>query len=191
MTTMTRVKQALLLTILTGTVLVAGILRSDGQDAALSPTAESAPDGPKRARRLPSLEEARERAELLHDLANELLRAIHQAYYREDEGLPIPALLLRDVFQELGKRHQVEFRWLAVDADAMNVDHLPKTDFEKGAVKALAAGETAFEETATGAFRHVGVVPLTSECLKCHLPNRRSTKTRSAGLIITIPIRPE
>jgi hypothetical protein len=188
---MMRFKPALLLTILTGTVLVAGILRSEGQDAALSPSTESAPDGPKRARRLPSVEEARERAELLHDLANELLRAIHQAYYREDEGLPIPALLLRDVFHELGKRHQVEFRWLAVDADAMNVDHRPRTDFEKEAAKALIAGKTTNEETANGVLRHIGIVPLTSECLKCHLPNRRSTKTRAAGLMITIPVRPE
>ena len=138
--------------------------------------------------RRPTIEEARDRAVLLHDLANETLRAIHDAYYREDEGLPIPAVLLRDVFGELATRRQVEFRWLAVDADAMNVDHKAKTDFEKKAVQALAAGEALHEETADGVYRHVGVVPLTSECLKCHLPNRRSTRTRHAALMIAIPV---
>lgn len=138
--------------------------------------------------RRPTIEEARDRAVLLHDLANETLRAVHDAYYREDEGLPIPAVLLRDVFGELATRRQVEFRWLAVDADAMNVDHKAKTDFEKKAVQALAAGEAVYEETADGVYRHVGGVPLTSECLKCHLPNRRSTRTRHAALMIAIPV---
>lgn len=143
-----------------------------------------APPSPRR----PTVEEARDRAVLLHDLAGETLRAIHEAYYREDEGLPIPAVLLRDVFGELGKRRQVEFRWLAVDADAMNVDHKPKTDFERKAVQALAAGEGLHEEVADGVYRHAGVVPLTSECLKCHLPNRRSTRTRHAALVIALPV---
>ncbi len=143
---------------------------------------------PSRRRVGSTIEEARDRAVLLHDLANETLRAIHDAYYREDEGLPIPAVLLRDVFGELATRRQVEFRWLAVDADAMNVDHKAKTDFEKKAVQALAAGEAVYEETADGVYRHVGGVPLTSECLKCHLPNRRSTRTRHAALMIAIPV---
>jgi hypothetical protein len=30
---------------------------------------------------------------------------------------------------------------------------------------------------------------LSSECLKCHLPNRTSTKDRAAGLVITMPVR--
>lgn len=186
-----RVKQTLGLAILAATVLVVGILQSVGQDAA-PPSVVEKPAAPSRpANRLPTAEEARDRAEILHDLANETLRAIHQAYYREDEGMPIPAFLMREVFQELGKRRQVEFRWLAVDTDAMNVDHRPRTDFEKAAVKAIAGGEAAFQETANGVYRHAGLVPLTAECLKCHLPNRRSTKTRSAALLITMPVRPD
>ncbi len=186
-----RVNRALGPGLLTAVILVTGILRLEGQEAAPPSTSAPPAGGSAPAKRLPTAEEARERAEVLHDLANEMLRAIHQAYYREDEGLPIPALLMREVFQDLGKRRQVEFRWLAVDTDAMNVDHKPQTDFEKRAVKAIASGEKNFEETADSVYRHVGLVPLTSECLKCHLPNRRSTKTRSAALLITIPVRAE
>lgn len=185
-----------------GVLLANEVMKPAGPFSGSGPQAEAAPlpvppqpaqapqepAGPQPSPRRPTVEEARERAVLLHDLANETLRAIHDAYYREDEGLPIPAVLLKDVFGELGTRRQVAFRWLAVDADAMNVDHKPKTDFEKKAVQVLAAGEALHEEVADGVYRHVGVVPLTSECLKCHLPNRRSTRTRHAALVIAFPV---
>ncbi|AMV20751.1 DUF3365 domain-containing protein [Planctomyces sp. SH-PL14] len=197
-----RIFRAAFCVIALGVVVANEAMKPDAESVGAQPPAEAAPVPTEPPRqppprepaksqptpRRPTVEEARDRAVLLHDLANEMLRAIHQAYYREDEGLPIPALLLRDVFQELGTRRQVEFRWLAVDADAMNVDHKAKTDFEKSAVQALAMGELMREETAEGVYRQIGVVPLTSECLKCHLPNRRSTRTRHAALMITIPV---
>jgi hypothetical protein len=161
-------------------------------DAAHSRAADPAPSSAEKATAAssarPTVKEAQGRAVILHDLANELLRAVHQAYYREDEGLPIPAMLLREVFEESGKRSGVQFRWLAVDADAMNVDHKPKSEFEKAAVQALIAGDAAHEETREGIYRRVGVVPLTSECLKCHLPNLRSTAARKAALMISMPV---
>jgi len=141
--------------------------------------------------RLPSRSEARERAELLHDVVRDTLRVVHHAYYREDEGLPIPAAALKDVFGEIATRRKVELRWLVVDAQAMNVDHNPRNEFEKAAVKSLLAGEASYEQADRETFRYAAVIPLTSECLKCHLPNRRSTKARKAGLIISMPIQPD
>lgn len=163
-----------------------GITPQTGEPPAASPP----PAAPAVAvSRLPSREEARERADLLHGLVSDTLTVVHHAYYREDEGLPIPAVALKDVFGELATRRKVQLRWLVVDAQAMNVDHNPRDEFEKAAVKALLAGEPQHEGTANGTYRRVAPIPLTSECLKCHLPNRRSTKARTAALLISMPVR--
>ena len=42
--------------------------------------------------------------------------------------------------KEQERSWQVKMPWLAVNADAMNVDNKPRDDFEKDAVKALASG---------------------------------------------------
>lgn len=137
---------------------------------------------------LPSVEEARDRARLLYETIQATLQVVHHEYYREDEKIPIPARTLQKVFRELAERQKVEVRWLAVTGQAMNQDHLPQNDFEKKAVSALAAGAEEFELTDNGIYRRVGVITLTSECLKCHAPNRTNTKNRAAGLVIAMPI---
>lgn len=139
----------------------------------------------------PTAAEARGRAELLHETFHAVLQVVHHQYYREDEGLAIPAATLKKVFHELANRKQVEARWLAVNAAPMNLDHLPQNDFERKAVAALAAGNDAYESVEHDMYRRVAVITLTSECLKCHAPNRTSKKGRVAGLLISMPlIRP-
>ncbi len=140
-------------------------------------------------RALPSEAEARGRAELLHESLHATLQAIHHRYFHEDEGIVIPAVTLKSVFRELARHRKVEVRWLAVNAQAMNVDHEPRDAFEKEAVKALAAGADSFESCQDGVYRRVGSITLHSECLKCHLPNRSSNDERLAGLLIAIPIK--
>ena len=135
-----------------------------------------------------SAEEARGRAKLLHETVHATLQYVHHEYYREDEGLTIPAATLQRVFQELAERQKVELRWLAVDGQAMNADHKPRDEFEKQAAAAIAAGKGEFEQTNGGNYRRAAAITLTSECLKCHLPNRKSNEDRSAGLIVTIPL---
>uniref|UniRef100_A0A7C2P288 DUF3365 domain-containing protein n=1 Tax=Schlesneria paludicola TaxID=360056 RepID=A0A7C2P288_9PLAN len=135
-----------------------------------------------------SVEEARGRAQLLHEAIHAALQVVHHEYYREDQGLTIPAVTLRRVFGELANRHKVELRWLAVNAQAMNVEHKPRDDFEKQAVEALAKGQPDYEQVADGMYRFAGAITLSSECLKCHLPNRTSTKDRAAGLVIALPL---
>jgi hypothetical protein len=80
-------------------------------------------------------------------------------------------------------------RWIAVDAQAMSVDHKPQDDFEKRAARALAAGSDSFQSVQNGVYRYAGPITLSNQCLKCHVPNRRDTKARTAGLVIGIPVQ--
>jgi hypothetical protein len=138
---------------------------------------------------LATIDEARARARLLHETIHATLQIFHLRYYREDEGLPLPARTLEFVFREVDRSHQVKLRWLAVNAQAMNIDHKPKDDFEKDAVKALASGKDEFELVENGVYRHVGAITLSAECLKCHVPNRTSLEDRAAGLVIAMPVK--
>ena len=83
----------------------------------------------------------------------------------------------------------ISLRWLAVEGQAMNIDHKPQTPFENEAVTALNSGKREYEQTSKGVYRRAGVITLTNQCLKCHVPDRKNTKDRSAGLIIAIPIQ--
>jgi hypothetical protein len=38
-------------------------------------------------------------------------------------------------------------------------------------------------------YRRAGPITLTNHCLKCHVPDRKSTKNRTAGLIISVPLQ--
>ncbi|NQV23977.1 MAG: DUF3365 domain-containing protein [Rhodopirellula sp.] len=132
--------------------------------------------------------EARGRARLLHETIHGALQVMHRDFFREDEGLKIPSRSLDDVFAELDRTHGVKVRWLAVNAEPMNVDHQPKDDFERDAVKALASGKQEFDAIEGDAFRFAGLIRLPSQCLKCHVPRRTSNNERAAGVVITMPL---
>jgi hypothetical protein len=137
----------------------------------------------------PSMQEARRQAEILHTAVHSTLHAVHHRFYRLDEGLPIPAAVLQEMFAELEKEHHVKLRWLAVEGQAMNADNKPKGSFEDEAVAALKAGKKEFEQVEEGVYRRAGSIALTNQCLKCHVPDRKNTAKRTAGLIIAIPIK--
>lgn len=146
-------------------------------------------DTPRPRHNTPStVAEARGRAQLLHETVHGALQVMHRDLFREDESLTIPSRSLEDVFGELARSYDVEVRWLAVNTEAMNVDHNAQTEFERDAVKALASGKTEFESSEGAVYRHAGVIRLASQCLKCHVPNRTSTKDRAAGLVIVMPL---
>lgn len=161
-----------------------GISRNAPQGAVVAADAT-----PADAEKTITVGEARGRAQLLHEALHGALQVMHRDLFREDEKLPIPSRSLEDVFEELTSSFGVELRWLAVNTDAMNVDHNPRTDFEKAAAKAIASGQAAFEEHDAEVYRHAGLIRLSSQCLKCHVPNRKSTEDRAAGLIITVPLK--
>lgn len=146
------------------------------------------PAKPASQEEFPTVNEARGRARLLHETMHATLQVVHREYYREGEALKIPAATMRQVFRELENRQKVELRWLAVNAQAMNADHKPRNDFEKEAVEALSAGKEEFERVEGGVYRLASTIALTSDCLGCHAPNRKSNKDKAAGLIIAIPL---
>ncbi|MCA9012463.1 MAG: DUF3365 domain-containing protein [Planctomycetaceae bacterium] len=133
-------------------------------------------------------EEARRQSKVLHSTIHSTLRVVHDRYYREDEALPIPAAAMGEIFKDIESIEHVKLRWLAVDGQAMNTDHVTKDSFETEAVKALKAGKLFHEEATERTNRRVASVTLSNHCLKCHIPDRQSTKDRTAGLIISVPI---
>ena len=137
---------------------------------------------------LPTLREAKRQAEILHEAIHSTLQNVHHQYYREDEGLPLPAATLTDVFEDLESEQKIKLRWLAVEGLAMNADHKPQNDFEHEAVKVLKSGKREHELVAGGVYRRVGAITLSNHCLKCHVPDRKSLENRTAGLIIAIPV---
>ena len=128
---------------------------------------------------------------MLYETLHMTLQVVHHQYYREDEGLTIPAAAMKQVFAEIETRRRIKLRWLAVDAQAMNLDHVARDDFEKQAVLNLVAGKKHYEDVAAVTYRRAAPIRLGSECLKCHLPNRKSTANRMAALIIEIPLTKE
>lgn len=157
-----------------------------------APAAEPAKSSEGRSTAPPEVfrdvQEARREAEVLHDAIHRSLHVIHNRYYREDEGLPLPAAIFREIFSDLERERNVNLRWLAVDGQAMNTDHKAKRKFEQDAVRALQAGRGSHEQVEDGVYRRAAAITLSNDCLKCHVPDRKSTEDRTAGLIIAIPL---
>jgi hypothetical protein len=142
------------------------------------------------SRRAPNVEEARQRALLLHETCESVLFAMHRRYFLDDGRKPVPSRVLDDVFAENSRRSGVKARWMAVNAQVMTLGHEPQDEFERRAAKALARGEEAVEEIAAGRYRRAGVIPLSADCLKCHAPAPlRPDVTRVAALVIEVPVK--
>lgn len=137
----------------------------------------------------PTVEEAKVRARLLHETVHGALLVMHRDLFREDEGFTLPARSLDDVFAEMKRSHGVEMAWLAIDAKPMDVNHAADDEFEKQAVKAIAAGADEYGAVEGNRYRHAGRIRLASECLKCHLPARTSLEDRSAAVTISMEVQ--
>ena len=135
-----------------------------------------------------SVKEARSRAYLLHETIHDTLHVVHRDFFDADERIAIPSHSFEDVFEGLERSYGLKIRWIAVDTRAMNVDNKPKTEFELRAVKKLATGQKHFEEVDADSFQFAGRIHLASQCLKCHVPSRSNNDSRSAGLVILMPM---
>lgn len=142
-----------------------------------------------RAHAAATVGEARARARLLHETLHGALQVMHRDFFRADDSRHIPSRSLEDVFSELADGYGVRLRWIAVDLHAMNVDNEPQTDFERAAVRALSDGDAEFESVADNEFRYVGAIRLSATCLSCHASRRSNNDARTAGLVITLPLR--
>jgi hypothetical protein len=133
--------------------------------------------------------EARERARLLHQVYSSALDAIHHRYFRSDRAT-LPARALEDVFKDMEKETNIQAKWIAVNTPAMSIHHEPETEFEKAAVRELAAGKTEYEQVADGMYQRAGVIPLKAGCVGCHT-NEFATQAKTprfAGLVIRVPV---
>ena len=137
-----------------------------------------------------TVEQARVRGQLLHDTWKDSLMVIHRIYFREGEKITIPSRAMDDIFARMEHRSNIKSRWIAVNAQAMSLDHKPKDQFEFDAAKALSLGKDVHEVVEDGVYRRAGPITLFSSCLKCHFPSRTArTRGRIAGLVISIPVK--
>ncbi len=104
--------------------------------------------------------------------------------------MPIPARAIEMVFDTMAEQKQVGIRWVAIHGPAMNIEHEPRDEFERNAVKAMTFGKPEFEQVEGNTYRRVGAIRLTSECLKCHAPSRLNNKDRIAGISISMTVLP-
>ncbi len=137
-----------------------------------------------------TVEAARKRAKLTHNIYAATLDAVHHFYFRDDRS-SVPARVMEDVFSEIAENESVDARWIAVNAKAMSIDHRPQDEFEKEAAKAIAAGKAEYEVIEDGVYRRAqGISLMGKGCLGCHMGFGASGSIkRFAGLVITIPVK--
>lgn len=133
--------------------------------------------------------EARARAHLLHETIRGTLQVVHRDFFEADGSSPIPSASLTEVFDEMFRSYDIKIKWLIVHTDVMNVDHRPQDEFEKQAAKQLAKGKPQFDSVENNRYRFAGPIRLGSQCLKCHVKERRDNKDRTAGLLISMPLK--
>ena len=137
----------------------------------------------------PTVEEARERARLIHASLSGALEVMHRDFFRRGESKAIPSESLQDVFDALAGRFGVTVRWLATEETVMNVEHKARDAFGRQALKAVGEGLREYSAVEGGRLRFAGSIVLQNQCLKCHVSNRTSLEDRFAALEISLPVK--
>ena len=167
------------------------VLFAFGCAVSLSAAPPTTPDSAKKTieETKMSKSEAKERAKLLHGVYSATLESLHHHYFRREERV-LPARAMEDIFADVEQETKIQTRWIAVNTQAMSINHEPKSDFEKKAAEELAAGKSSFEQVEKGVYRRAGVIPLGAGCVGCHTKFFSQTpKTpRVAALVISIPV---
>ena len=171
--------------------ILAHLTPQDGKGKSDKPGAKSRPATLRVTR-----QEARRRAELFHETIESTLMLMHREYFEEGgngkRANMIPSKALESVFNRVARRSHIEARWLAVNAQAMSIDHRPQDAFERQAVRALTKGEQEFTAVEDGNFRRATQIALFGSCVKCHAPPPMNPSVRRvAGLLVKIPIQTE
>lgn len=132
---------------------------------------------------------AREKAKLTHNIYAATLEVMHHHYFRNNRAV-LPARALEDVFAEMESQSKVKAKWIAVNTKAMSINHEPKSEFEKKAAAALAAGKGEFELVEDGYYHRAAAIPLGSGCVRCHTGFFAGDpkSPRFAGLVISVPL---
>ncbi len=137
-----------------------------------------------------SVEAARDRAKVMHDVYAATLEVLHHRYFHRDRAI-IPARAMQDIFEEIERQSKTEARWISASMKPMSVDHEPTSEFEKRAAKEIAAGTEQLEVVEDGYYRRAGAIPLSDGCVGCHggFFKPQSKTPKFAGLVISVPIR--
>lgn len=154
-----------------------------------TPEKKANADAQTNAARLAKVAEARAQAKLMHNIYAATLETMHQHYFRREQPV-LPARALEDVFSEVARHSNVRAGWISVNTRAMSIQHEPKTEFEKNAAKAIAAGKGEWELVEEGVYRRAGAIPLGAGCVSCHTGffSKTPQTQRFAGLVISVPI---
>lgn len=136
-----------------------------------------------------SLEIARDRAEVMHDVYAATLEVLHERYFHGARAA-VPARAMQDVFATIQHKSKVEARWISVNMEPMSIDHEPKSDFEKRAAQAISAGKGHLDVIEEGFYRRAGAIPLDDGCIGCHagFAKKPNDDPKFAGLIISVPL---
>ena len=136
-----------------------------------------------------SVDVARERAKLAHNIYAATLDVLHHRYFREDRST-VPARAMEDLFSEIARQEHIAAKWISVNTRPMSLDHRPADDFEKQAAKVIKTGQHEYELVENGTYRRAEAISLMNKgCLVCHLSfGANASIERFAGLVITIPV---
>ncbi len=172
-------------------ILCLPVLRPTTQAAEGEIQVDLSPKEPTPASDVPrvSLEVARDRARIMHDLYSATLDTLHHHYFHVDKAT-LPARAMEDLFKEIKQQHQSQARWISASFKPMSIDHTPKSDFEIQAAAKIAKGELFVETIDSGFYRRAGSISLNHGCISCHSGTFGSTSPgkKFAGLVISIPI---
>jgi len=133
-----------------------------------------------------TLEEARQRVALLDDAYHLLLEEVHHAYPVKS-GRPVAATVIRRLQQRMGELGWPRSRFLAVNGVLMNLDHLPKDEFERRVVVAMKSGSRHVEQVERGTLRAATFVSLGGSCFSCHWSEGDMAST--AAISWTLPLK--
>lgn len=134
-----------------------------------------------------TLEEARAAVTLLDEGYQTELEEIHR-WYPIKSGQPVvAAAVVRRVQEQMVAKGWPRSRFLAVNASVMNPNHVPRDDFERGAVEKIREGAERVETIEKGRLRVATLVPMTGGCASCHwTPGTSGSK---GAITWTIPLK--
>ena len=125
----------------------------------------------------------------MHTVYAATLEVMHEHYFDRNKAV-LPARAMEDIFAEMSRQANIDARWISVNTKPMSVRHEPKSDFEKQAAKAIAAGKEEFEQLENGRYLRATPILLSDNCITCHTGffSAAPKSPRYAGLVISIPV---
>jgi len=135
----------------------------------------------------PAVERARREVRMLDDIYKTSIVLITTHYVHDDEDLPAGSAF-KALFAAVKEKGWHEVRLLDATGEPYEEENLPKTAFEKTAVKQLLAGKPAYDEVVTeGNKRYLlaatAIPVVMDKCILCHESYRTVKKGQAIGAL--------